>query len=159
SEEEENGAGATHLNGRLQTEEDFHQRAAEVYKIYAGPLKRQFRWLRADRFQPLLAKDLQADIAALLGVLEQCGEWQPDRDAKLAKLCGLLTRKHPHEKVLIFTQFADTVLYLTKQLQARGILRTAAATGDTENPTHIAWRFSPESNQKRDQIPPAEELD
>jgi hypothetical protein len=147
------------LNGHLRTEDDFRRRAAEVYKTYAGPLKKQFRWLRADRFQPLLAKDLRADIAALLGVLEQCGDWQPDRDAKLAKLCELLTRKHPREKVLIFTQFADTVRYLTEQLQARGILRTAAATGDTENPTRIAWRFSPESNQKRDQIPPAEELD
>lgn len=159
SEEEENGARAARHNGRLQTEKDFHQRAAEVYKTYAGPLKRQFRWLRADRFQPLLAKDLQADIRALLGVLEKCGEWQPDRDAKLAQLCELLMRKHPHEKVLIFTQFADTVLYLTEQLQARGIHRTAAVTGDTENPTRLAWRFSPESNQKRDQIPLAEELD
>lgn len=159
SEEEENGAGSTHLNGRLQTEEDFHRRAAEVYKTYAGPLKRQFRWLRADRFQPLLAKDLRADIAALLGVLEKCGDWQPDRDAKLTQLCELLTRTHPYEKVLVFTQFADTVLYLTEQLQARGIHQAAAVTGDTENPTRMAWRFSPESNQKRNQVPPAEELD
>lgn len=159
SEEEENGAGAASLNGRLHTEEDFHRRAAEVYKIYAGPLKRQFRWLRADRFQPLLVKDLRTDITALLGMLEKCGNWQPDRDAKLAKLCELLTRKHPREKVLIFTQFADTVLYLTEQLQARGIQRAAAVTGGTENPTRMAWRFSPESNQKRDQISPAEELD
>jgi hypothetical protein len=102
---------------------------------------------------------LRVDIAALLGVLEKCGDWRPDRDAKLAKLCELLTRKHPREKVLVFTQFADTVLYLTEQLQARGIHRTAAVTGDIENPTRLAWRFSPESNQKRDQISPAEELD
>src|SRR5262249_28058956 len=48
---------------------------------------------------------------------------------------------------------------LTEQLQIRSINRVAAVTGDSENPTRIAWRFSPESNQKRNQIPPAEELD
>jgi hypothetical protein len=95
----------------------------------------------------------------LLGVLDKCGNWQPERDAKLAKLRELLTQKHPHEKVLIFTQFADTVLYLTEQLQSRGMQRVMAVTGDTENPTKIAWRFSPESNKKRDHILPAEELD
>lgn len=146
------------LNGHLRTENDFRLRAAEVYRTYAGPLKKQFRWLRADRFQPQLAKDLQADIQALLRVLEKCGDWQPERDAKLAKLCELITRKHPHEKIIVFTQFADTVLYLTEQLHLRGINQVAAVTGDSENPTKIAWQFSPESNGKRDLVSPGEEL-
>jgi hypothetical protein len=34
----------------------------------------------------------------------------------------------------------------------------AGATGHTENPTRLAWRFSPVSNRKRDEIPPADEL-
>jgi superfamily II DNA or RNA helicase len=159
-ESEDNGdeVGNHQFNGHLRTEDEFRWRAAEVYKTYAGALKKQFRWLRADQFQPQLAKDLQADIKALLGVLEKCGDWKPERDAKLAKLCELITRKHPHEKLIVFTQFADTVLYLTEQLQIRGISRMAAVTGNSENPTKIAWRFSPESNGKRDQIPPSEEL-
>ncbi|MGE0825391.1 MAG: helicase-related protein [Candidatus Binatia bacterium] len=159
SEEEENGTADQNSNGRLRTENDLHQRAGEIYKTYAGALKRRFRWLRADRFQAQLTTDLQADIHALLGMLEKCGDWQPERDAKFAKLRELLTQKHPHDKVLIFTQFADTVRYLTEQLQVHGIHRVAAVTGETENPTQIAWRFSPESNQKRDHIRPTEELD
>ena len=41
---------------RLYAEADFRRRAAEVYAQYAGPLKRRFRWLRADRFLPQLAQ-------------------------------------------------------------------------------------------------------
>ncbi|MBM4258098.1 MAG: NgoFVII family restriction endonuclease [Deltaproteobacteria bacterium] len=159
TEEEETGQATHNSNGHLRTDKDFYQRAVEIYRTYAGPLKKRFRWLRADRFQAQLIKDLKADIKALLGILEKCGDWQPERDAKLTKLCELLMQKHPHEKVLIFTQFADTVLYLTEQLQARGIQRVMAVMGDTENPTKVAWRFSPESNQKRSQVPPTEELD
>src|SRR6202043_465945 len=57
-----------------------------------------------------------------------------------------------------FTQFADTVDYLVAQLHERGIARVAAATGDSENPTKLAWRFSPESNEKRQEVPPDQEL-
>jgi superfamily II DNA or RNA helicase len=142
----------------LRTEEQFRQRAAEVYEQYAGPLTRRFRWLRAERFVSQLAKDLCADARALLGVLQASGEWDPARDAKLDRLVNLITRKHPGKKVLAFTQFADTVDYLVAQLQDRGIARVAAATGATENPTRLAWRFSPESNEKRKEVAPDQEL-
>jgi Helicase conserved C-terminal domain len=61
-------------------------------------------------------------------------------------------------EVLVFTQFADTMRYLDAQLRARGLRRIAAVTGDTDDPTAYAWRFSPESNQKRDQIAQEDEL-
>lgn len=154
---EENGAES---NGAgLRTEADFRKRAAEIYAHYSGPQKRRFKWLRADRFQKQLAKDLQGDVAALLGVLKQCGEWDPDRDGKLIKLAELITRKHPGQKILVFTQFADTVEYLTAQLQARGVARIAGVTGDADDPTRLAWRFSPESNHRRGWIKPEDDLD
>src|SRR5262249_24882324 len=62
------------------------------------------------------------------------------------------------EKVIVFTQFADTVRYLEAQLRARGVNRLAAVTGDSEDPTGYAWRFSPISNKKRDNIGPDQEL-
>jgi superfamily II DNA or RNA helicase len=139
-------------------EEQFRGRAAEVYEQYAGPLKRRFRWLRPERFVPQLAEDLCGDARALLGILKKSGDWNPARDAKLNRLVNLITRKHPGKKVLVFTQFADTVDYLVAHLQDRGIARVAAATGDTENPTRLAWRFSLESNEKRREVPPDQEL-
>ena len=156
-DDDENGDDADN-SGRLQTEDDFRKRAAEVYEAYAGPLKRRFRWLRSDRFLPQLADDLEADINSLLGILDQCGQWDPDRDAKLSKLCDLIQNKHPDEKVIVFSQFADTVYYLAAELEARGIARLKGVSGDTDDPTKVAWRFSPVSNEKRDDVSPGEEL-
>ncbi len=48
--------------------------------------------------------------------------------------------------------------YLETQLQARGISKLAGVTGDAPDPTALAWRFSPVSNNKRDQIKLEEEL-
>ena len=70
-----------------------------------------------------------------------------------------LIQQHRDEKLIVFTQFADTVHYLTAQLHARGVRRLAAVTGDMEDPTRIAWRFSPVSNDKRAQVLPDQEFD
>jgi len=142
----------------LSTEADFKRRAADVYQRYAAQFKKRFKWLRADLFVPSLAKDLGDDAASLMKVLARCDDWKPETDAKLDALFSLLTRKHPNEKVIVFTQFADTVRYLETQLRARGIQRLAGVTGEAENPTAYAWRFSPESNNKRVQIKPEEEF-
>ena len=142
----------------LHTEDDFRHRAAEIYAQYAGPLKSRFRWLSPGRFQSTLAEDLNKDIKSLLRVLKKCGDWDPARDAKLDKLFNLIKRTHRGEKIIVFTQFADTVHYVATQLQARGIDRLAPVTGDTEDPTRVAWCFSPESNEKSTQITPEEEL-
>src|SRR5205807_2273425 len=109
-------------------------------------------------FQPALAADLREDIKSLLKVLQLSGDWDASKDAKLAALVKLVTEKHPHEKVLIFTQFADTVHYLEEQLQSRGIDRIAGVTGDAENPTSFAWRFSPVSNERLGHVSPDQEL-
>ena len=64
----------------------------------------------------------------------------------------LLCKTHHREKVLVFTQFADTVHYLRRELDARELSHMAAATGDTPSPTELAWRFSPRSNGKADKV-------
>lgn len=91
-------------------------------------------------------------------MLELSGPWQPDRDEKLAELHKLLTKTHAGQKVLIFSQFSDTVDYLATQLKARGVTRLAAVSGDTEEPSAFTRRFSPESNKVRDKISAADEL-
>ncbi len=159
--DDENDSGAGDINGdqsRLRTEADFEKRAAEVYDDYAGPYRKRFKWLRPDLFVEELAKDLRKDSKALLKVLANCGEWNPEQDTKLEALVELLTERHPTDKVLVFSQFADTVGYITEQLQVRGIHGVAGATGNSENPTTLAWRFSPESNNKRDRISSQDEL-
>jgi len=160
--EENEGATSTldeiEIATRLDSETTFRRRAAEVYAQYTGPLRRRFKWLRPSLFHTNLKRDLLADARNLLTVLDLCGTWDASRDAKLAALYNLLTQQHPDEKVLIFTQFADTVRYLTAQLKARGVLSMEGVTGDSDDPTELAWRFSPESSGRRDRVSSANEL-
>ena len=64
----------------------------------------------------------------------------------------------PDKKILVFSQFADTVRYLTAQLSACGLSRIGVVTGDDADPTRMAWRFSPKSNEKEDEVCPKDEL-
>ena len=155
---EEDTAGANDSGAELRTEADYRERATQLYRQYSGPFRRRFKWLRPDLFLEQLATDLLKDAKALTRVLKKCGTWDADKDAKLDALEELLKETHSEEKVLIFSQFADTVRYLETHLRARGIDRLAGVTGDSSNPTAMAWRFSPVSNEMRDRVTPEEEL-
>jgi hypothetical protein len=149
--EDDPEVNASITNG-LRTEEHFRARAAKVYAAYAGSFRKRFKWLPSELFMPELAKHLLDDALALIGVLTHCGEWLPARDAKLAELVKLIKTRHRKEKVLVFTQFADTARYLKAQLTAMGITHIEEATGSSADPTNLAWRFSPESNKKLDAV-------
>lgn len=144
--------------GGIRTEAEFKAHAAKVYAAYRGRLKRRFKWLPAGLFTTQLREHLAADAQSLVRVLTQCGGWRPEQDGKLGELIKLIKKKHGSEKLLVFTQFADTARYLKSQLEAQGVRSVEQATGESENPTALAWRFSPESNAKRDTVRPADEL-
>jgi len=110
ADEDDNDSVSPGKNNGLRTEADFHKQAGRVYGLYAGPLKKRFRWLSAERFRAQLKKDLSADINSLLGVLQRCGAWDPERDAKIKRLIDLISRSHPGQKLIVFSQFADTVV-------------------------------------------------
>ena len=142
---------------------DFATAGASGYHTLKTDHARNFDWLRPDVFVEDLAQHLRQDAQRLFSILELAGQWQPDQDQKLAELYKLLTKKHPGQKILIFSQFADTVFYLAEQLRARGLKQMAGVTGDTEEPSNYARRFSPDSNKAWDKgttnyVLPAEEL-
>lgn len=159
--DEETAATPTEITAKTAAE--FAQAGAAGYETLRTEHSRFFDWLRADVFIDDLAQHLRQDAQRLFSILELAGHWQPDRDNKLVELQKLLTKKHPGQKVLIFSQFADTVTYLADQLRSRGVTQMGGVTGDTEDPSKYARRFSPESNKARDKgspsyISPAEEL-
>lgn len=141
-------------NGGFRTDAQFRGRAAEIYDTYAGQYRKRFKWLKPSLFIRELKSDLVGDAKALMRIFSIAGEWRPDDDRKLSALAELLNREKG--KVLVFSQFADTVTYLSGELRRRGITKLGAATGDTENPTALAWRFSPVSNEQK--IRPEDEL-
>ncbi len=139
---------------------DFAKAGAGGYALLKAEHGSNFEWLRADLFVEDLAKHLRQDAERLFSILQLAGDWQPAKDEKLAELHDLLTKKHPKEKVLLFSQFADTINYLNQQLSSPDfkIKNFAAVTGDTEDPSEFARRFSPESNKARDKVSPSEEI-
>ncbi len=142
----------------LRTEEQFRQRAAQSYAAYARQYRRRFKWLRPVLFHSDLARDLLLDARALLGILEQGGPWDARADEKVNMLVQLLTEQHPREKVLIFTQYADTVRYLAQQLETRGIRQVRGVTGQSPDLSTVIERFSPASNGRAGKIKEQDEI-
>lgn len=158
-DEEDDGSAPAVENGlSLHTEKHFKDRAGEIYADYVKHFAKRFRWLKPGLFDKKLKEHLEEDSSALLAVLKANSMWDPAKDEKLQALHKLLTKKHPDQKVLLFSQFADTVRYLESQLKAQGVKSLAGVTGDSADPTELAWRFSPQSNKKQHIVPKEQEL-
>lgn len=135
---------------RHPTRDFIRAKAAELYALYRDRYATRFRWLPSALFTEDLKEHLRQDSDRLLAICDEVGPWQHTDDAKLNALTQLLRTTHPTEKVLVFTQYADTADYLTRELSRRGIADIAAATGNSsDDPTTLAYRFSPRSNQRR----------
>ena len=156
SDDDEDGIADPGMNTAYthgpREEAEYRARAAQAYAAYSGPYRNRFKWLPGALFAPALADDLLIDARALMGILKTCGDWDPNQDAKLGELVKLITVTHANDKLLIFTQFADTARYLKQQLVARGIRQLEEATGASQDPTELAWRFSPVANGKKDYL-------
>lgn len=140
-------------------EETYLQNAKELYELFASEsYNKRFDWIRSEFFSLDLQKKLISDSKEIISILQIGKNWNPDEDRQLNALYKILTQKHKKEKVLVFTQFADTAYYLTEQLKKKGITHIESVTGDDENPTGLAQRFSPYSNQKTDIINTGQEL-
>ncbi|MBI2928234.1 MAG: NgoFVII family restriction endonuclease [Verrucomicrobia bacterium] len=148
--EGESGEGATAATPAAESDTvtlaAYRARAAKIYDGYRTQFRTRFDWLDPKFFRDDLAKNLLADAKDLLGVLNQAGEWKPDADTKLDALEDLLAKQHRQDKVLVFTQFADTALYLGGQLEKRGLDNFAVVTNDSADPVGQARRFSPSTN-------------
>jgi len=128
-------------------ENTYLNKAAQVYDLYAGSkYKHRFDWIRSELFAPVLKKHLDSDSKEIINILKTGKDWNADDDRKLNALDELLTKKHKNEKVLVFTQYADTAYYISEHLKKRKIKHLQHVTGDSENPTKIAQQFSPLSN-------------
>ena len=145
------------LDGVLEAVETFEAspgsldpmaRARAAYRLYAAAYKKRFKWISPGLFNPMLAEHLAADTQSLSELLAHHGAWDAAQDRKLLALRQLLAKTHAKEKVLVFTQFADTARYLGRELRRAGITQLAVATGASADPYALACQFSPRSNNK-----------
>ncbi len=145
----------------LRDKDALRKAAAEVYGVYQDRYRTRFNWLPARLFSDKLTADLQADSDAILALLHEHGPWRPERDAKLLALRDLVTTAHPDRKILVFSQFADTIRYLERELpklEGGDGLAIAAVTGDSGDPSALARRFSPISNGAKDEVSSNDEI-
>lgn len=155
---DENGEAET-VSGFVFEEAAFRDLAYRVYEGYRMKgFSRRFRWIRASLFKKTLGTHLLEDARTLMGILAHAKSWSPDKDRKLGVLHDLISNRHSAEKVLLFSQYADTVHYLRQNLAARGVSQLEGVTGGFADPTLAAWRFSPVSNEKTKQIASGDEL-
>jgi superfamily II DNA or RNA helicase len=141
-----------------RNESDLRKRASEIYKEYSSTHKKRFKWIRSSLFEAKLLTHLEEDSKVLIQILKICGTWDSKKDAKLNALKKLIQKDHPNEKVLVFTQFADTVEYLLSELRVSGVKKMEGVTGESEDPSSIVWRFSPQSNDRGDRISKEDEI-
>lgn len=167
---------ATNYLKLILNEETYLKRAKELYEHCASSkYKHRFDWIRSEYFADFkkevkdkkgkkkmvevsLLNSLKSDSQNILQILNIGKHWHPDDDRQLNALCDLITQKHQKEKMLVFTQFADTAQYLTEHLKQRGITHLECVTGDHESPTALAHRFSPRSNQKNEIVKTDQEI-
>lgn len=129
--------------------EKIEKAALEAYKRYESrDWVDKFNWVSPSYFTNELTRRLKKDIEVVGALLKAYGKWVPEKDRQLAALEKLLSKKHKKDKLLVFTQFADTAEYLHRELVKRDIKNIAVATGNSDDPTSLAWRFSPVSNEQ-----------
>jgi len=88
------------------------------------------------------------DLDQIVQFLEEARKFEPKHDDKLQKFIRLLKSKElAGQKVLIFTEFADTARYLKRQLDKAGIEGVAQVDSATKgNRADVIQRFSPYYN-------------
>ena len=129
----------------------YRKKAQEYYQIIST--KNNLAWLDSKYFKRTLKQHLLSDCEKIIDMIKLCGDWKPADDQKLLELEKLLSDIHSKEKVIVFTQYSDTALYVYKQLKRRGFDHIGYVTGGYKNPTEMVERFSPVSNGKTNLSP------
>jgi superfamily II DNA or RNA helicase len=95
-----------------------------------------------------IIQETMLDLEEIARFLEEARRFDPRQDDKLQKLIRLLQSKDlKDQKVLIFTEFADTARYLFQQLQRSGFDGLAEVdSGSKINRVDVLKRFAPYYN-------------
>jgi superfamily II DNA or RNA helicase len=105
---------------------------------------------RAEYDVPAMLGETMQDLDQIAAFLEQLGKFKPSKDDKLKKLLKLLKNDEvlASQKVMIFTEFADTARYLEQQLNAAKIEGVERVDSSTQGKSRVdvIQRFAPYYN-------------
>ncbi len=105
-------------------------------------------WVNPKIFSDALRNDLERDSNVIRKLLMDYGVVNESNDSKLRALYTVIKESYGEQKVLVFTEYADTAEYVAKGLRNLGLKSVESVTGNSANPTELARRFSPRSNSK-----------
>jgi superfamily II DNA or RNA helicase len=156
--EREDGSWAKGL-----TQSEWLLKAKAAYeRLESKPIK-NLRWAKLEWFKAAdLQRDIHSDIEKLQDLVDSHGNWDVAKDSRLAALGELIAEKHAHgEKVLVFSEYRDTIEYIHKHLpRLLPDVRIASVSGASDDATYFARMFSPKSNEELGGLPDGkEELD
>ena len=153
-DDDENGATILKISFRPS---DYAQAGEKAYDELKAKSSKSVRWISPRFFKKSLANALKNDNNTILRMLEHCGEWNPADDEKLNALENLVSKTHRDDKVLVFTQYADTARYIAEQLVARGIEHVAVVDGESKDLIDQVEKFSPVSSEAKSPLPENEQ--
>lgn len=129
--------------------------AEKSYEKLKNDTPRGLRWARHELFKAKeFALAVAEDNEVLQSIVDEFGDWDPAHDSKLIALADRINELGPSEKLLVFSEYKDTIDYIAKYLRPRcpGV-EIGSVSGDSDNPTSLARRFSPESNKSLGGLP------
>jgi superfamily II DNA or RNA helicase len=139
------------------TQEQWLIHARGAYEQVARKRPKAVRWARPLLFDSKrLLDDLLSDSDVLQGLLDEFGLWLPEDDSKLVALGKLVDGLAEGEKILVFSEYKDTVDYLAEHLPRWTSRSLAAASGQSGDVVRIARRFAPRANEHLGGLPDGE---
>jgi hypothetical protein len=133
--------------GLLTSQKEYYKKAETYYNALHSK-KHKYQWISSKLFNATFKENLETDSKNLVKIIKKGQNWNQENDRQLNALYELIEEKHKKEKILIFTQYSDSAYYLYRSLIKRGVKSIECVTGASEDPTAIAYRFSPNSNGK-----------
>jgi hypothetical protein len=143
------------------TEQQWLDYAEGAYRELAKKKPKGIRWARPALFKKgELLSHIRADSEVLQDLLDERGIWNAEDDTKLKALASLIESLPVGEKVLIFSEYKDTVDYVAKHLPLWTKRPLGSASGQSGDVVRIARRFAPHANEELGGLPSGEtELD
>jgi hypothetical protein len=129
--------------------------SAKSYAKLQSSTPRGLRWARHELFKSHeFSKAVAEDNAVLQSIVDEFGDWDPAHDSKLIALAERINNLGATEKLLVFSEYKDTIDYIAKYLAPLcPNVQIGSVSGDSDNPTILARRFSPESNKSLGGLP------
>lgn len=155
--DEEDGSWARNLKTA-----HWNEKARAAYEALIANTPKGLKWANPNCFNKIiLLNDLMDDNATLQAIVDENGAWNPQEDSKLNALIELINGLEPNEKVLVFSEYADSINYVAKHLiPACSDRLVGVVTGANADPTYTARRFSPLANSRSGGLPAGQsELD